>query len=84
MTANKLANGEGLDDFSEHHEVLYDTIQMAGEITARDLYDMYSEVMDYPRAHRMVRNYLSELSEADLISKNGATRGTTYEINNGV
>jgi Cdc6-like AAA superfamily ATPase len=67
------------EKLTEHQQALYDIITNTGEITPGDLYERYCAAVSDPKTRRTVRNYLSKLSEYNLIAAHGANRGRSYQ-----
>ena len=68
---------------SGHRRTLYEVVSEHTTITSSDLYSAYRERVDDPRSDRMVRRYLSNLQQRELVVKEGKARGTSYRLPDG-
>lgn len=76
-----------LEDFSEHHRVLYNAIAELAEsreyVRTGAVYEMYQELSDDPLTNRRISDYLKQLEILGLITAKyhyGGEKGKTREI----
>lgn len=70
-----------LAELSNHHRAVYAVLEEAdGAIQMGALYEDYHARTNEPRSDRMVRRYLDDLREADLVVAEGTTGGRHYRL----
>jgi orc1/cdc6 family replication initiation protein len=76
--AGRTVEQSALDRLSDHQRVVFDVVAQRGPIDPGDLYEAYTERVTDPRSKRMVRKYLRQLEQYDLVESHGENRGRTY------
>jgi orc1/cdc6 family replication initiation protein len=71
---------KSLESLTPHQRVVYDLIDDHGPIGPSEIYDRYTEQVDDPRTKRTVRNYLSKMSQYNLLTADGTSRDRQYTV----
>jgi orc1/cdc6 family replication initiation protein len=71
---------KSLESLTPHQRAVYDIIADCGPIGPSEVYDRYVEEVDDPRTKRTVRNYLSKMSQYNLLTADGTSRDRQYTV----
>ena len=77
-TAREEVRRKTLDTLTPDQRALYEIVDDHGEIEPSTLYDAYRDRVDDPKTNRTVRNYLTKMTQYDLIVAEGTSRDRTY------
>jgi orc1/cdc6 family replication initiation protein len=71
---------KSLESLTPHQRVVYDIIDNHEPAGPSEIYDHYVEQVDDPRTKRTVRNYLSKMSQYNLLTADGTSRDRQYRV----
>ncbi|MFA1612560.1 Cdc6/Cdc18 family protein [Halobellus rubicundus] len=71
---------KSLDSLTPHQRTVYDILREHGPLSPGEIHDRYADAVDDPRTQRTVRNYLSKMTQYNLLEAEGTSRDRTYSI----
>ena len=71
---------KSLESLTPHQRVVYDLIEDHGPAEPSEIYDRYTEEVEDPRTKRTVRNYLSKMTQYNLLTAEGTSRDRQYTV----
>jgi len=71
---------KSLESLTPHQRVVYDLIEDHGPAGPSEIYDQYTDEVEDPRTKRTVRNYLSKMTQYNLLTADGTSRDRQYTV----
>jgi Cdc6-like AAA superfamily ATPase len=71
---------KSLDSLTPHQRTVYSILHENGPLSPGAIYDQYTDAVDDPRTQRTVRNYLSKMTQYNLLESEGSSRDRRYAV----
>ncbi|WP_436909017.1 Cdc6/Cdc18 family protein [Halosimplex marinum] len=69
-----------LDSLTPHQRVVYDIVREHGPLGPGEIHEYYTDEVEDPRTKRTVRNYLSKMTQYNLLTAEGTSRDREYAL----
>jgi len=76
--AREQLRQKSIERLNAHQQTVYDIIVEQEPIAPRDIRERYRDRVDEPRTERTVRNYLSKLTQYNLVARSGEGPDRSY------